>query len=57
MILQQFYYAWSGLDSPQIKSYTLTNFQHIPQIKKLSKEEQFEMAVGNDNSIDSGGPP
>ncbi|MGI0102035.1 MAG: KamA family radical SAM protein [Nitrosotalea sp.] len=41
-------YAWSEFSSPSYKSYTLANFKEIPQIKKLSKQVQFEMeVVGN----------
>ena len=35
-------------ESPSLKSYTLANFRHLPQIQKLSEEKQFEMeVVGN----------
>ena len=35
-------------ESPSLKSYTLANFREIPQIQKLSEQEQFEMeVVGN----------
>lgn len=34
--------------SPNIKTYTLTNFRDLPQIQNLSEETQFEMeVVGN----------
>src|SRR5574337_1370951 len=48
MVLQQFDDSWSRFNSPSYKSYTLTNFRDIPQIKKLSREKQFEIeVVGN----------
>ncbi len=35
-------------ESPSLKSYTLANFRDIPQIQKLSEQEQFNMeVVGN----------
>ena len=35
-------------ESPKISSYTLANFRQLPQIQKLSGEQQFEMeVVGN----------
>ena len=35
-------------ESPSLKSYTLANFREIPQIQKLSEQEQFDMeVVGN----------
>ena len=37
--------VWSETESPRIQSYTLTNFRNIPQIQKLSEEQQFEMEV------------
>ena len=37
--------VWSETESPRIQSYTLTNFRDIPQIQKLSEEQQFEMEV------------
>ncbi|MGI0026816.1 MAG: KamA family radical SAM protein [Nitrosopumilaceae archaeon] len=45
MELQKFDYEWDEFRSPPYKSYTLMNFREIPQIKKLSKEKQFEMEV------------
>lgn len=48
MGLQKFDDVWSEYNSPLYKSYTLTNFRDIPQIKKLSAEKQFEIeVVGN----------
>ncbi|HXU96058.1 MAG TPA: lysine 2,3-aminomutase [Candidatus Nitrosotalea sp.] len=48
MVLQQFDDSWGRFNSPSYKSYTLTNFRDIPQIKKLSREKQFEIeVVGN----------
>jgi len=37
--------VWSETESPRIQSYTLTNFRNLPQIQKLSEEQQFEMEV------------
>lgn len=37
--------VWSETESPRIQTYTLTNFRNIPQIQKLSEEQQFEMEV------------
>ncbi|MCH8834188.1 MAG: lysine 2,3-aminomutase [Thaumarchaeota archaeon] len=37
--------VWSETESPRIQSYTLTNLRNIPQIQKLSEEQQFEMEV------------
>ncbi len=37
--------VWSETESPRIQTYTLTNFRKIPQIQKLSEEQQFEMEV------------
>jgi len=35
-------------EKPSLKSYTLANFREIPQIQKLTEQEQFEMeVVGN----------
>ena len=35
-------------ESPRLRSYTLANFREIPQIAKMSEEQQFEMeVVGN----------
>ena len=35
-------------ESPSLKSYTLANFQNLPQIQNLSEERRFEMeVVGN----------
>jgi len=40
--------AWSEDQSPLISSYTLANFRKLPQIQKLTEEQQFEMeVVGN----------
>ena len=40
--------VWSETESPRIKSYTLINFHDLPQIQKLSEQQQFEMeVVGN----------
>ena len=40
--------VWSETESPSIMSYTLNNFQKLPQVQKLSAETQFEMqVVGN----------
>ena len=36
---------WTESSSSPYKSYTLTNFREIPQIKKLSPEKQFEIEV------------
>ena len=39
---------WSENESPRIQSITLINFRELPQIQKLSEEQQFEMeVVGN----------
>ena len=45
MVLQQFDNAWGEFHSPSYKSHMITNFKEIPQIKKLSKQIQFEMEV------------
>ncbi len=37
--------VWSETESPRIQTYTLTNFRNLPQIQKLSEEQQFEMEV------------
>jgi KamA family protein len=37
--------VWDELNAPRYKSYTVTNFREIPQIKKLSKVKQFEIEV------------
>ena len=35
-------------NTPNMKSYTLSNFRKLPQIQQLSEEKQFEMeVVGN----------
>ncbi|MGI0046602.1 MAG: KamA family radical SAM protein [Nitrosotalea sp.] len=48
MGLQKFDSSWSEFNSPLYKAYTLINFCDIPQIKKLSREKQFEIeVVGN----------
>jgi KamA family protein len=40
--------VWSEKESPRIQSITLINFRELPQIQKLSEEQQFEMeVVGN----------
>jgi len=40
--------VWSETESPRIKTYTLINFHDLPQIQKLSEQQQFEMeVVGN----------
>ena len=40
--------VWSEDQSPLISSYTLANFRKLPQIQKLTEEQQFEMeVVGN----------
>src|SRR5579885_1684523 len=45
MRIQRSSYQWSEFDSPPYKSYTLSNFREIPQIRNLSKQLQFEMEV------------
>ncbi len=48
MGLQKYDNSWSEFDSPIYRTYTLTNFRDIPQIKKLPYEKQFEIeVVGN----------
>ena len=40
--------TWSENESPSLRSYTLQDFQKIPQIAGLSEEKKFEMeVVGN----------
>jgi len=40
--------VWNDSQAPQYKSYTLINYNEIPQIKKLSKEMRFDIeVVGN----------
>ncbi|MEE9241768.1 MAG: lysine 2,3-aminomutase [Nitrosopumilaceae archaeon] len=40
--------VWTETESPSIKTYTLSNFRELPQIKKMSEEKKFEMeVVGN----------
>lgn len=40
--------TWTETESPRIQSYTLANFRSLPQIQKLSDQQQFEMeVVGN----------
>lgn len=40
--------VWNEFESPDYKSYTLTNFTEIPQLQNLSEEKQFEIkVVGN----------
>ena len=45
MEIQRVDYQWGEFHSSPYRSYTLTNFKEIPQIKKLSKQLQFEMEV------------
>jgi len=48
MTLQEQNSIWSETESPSIKSYTLANFRTLPQIQKISEEEQYQMeVVGN----------
>ena len=40
--------VWTETESPSIKTYTLSNFRELPQIKKMSEEKKIEMeVVGN----------
>jgi len=46
--LQEQNSIWSETESPSIKTYTLPNLRSLPQIQKMSEEEQFQMeVVGN----------
>jgi len=48
MTLQEQNSIWSETESPSIKTYTLPNLRSLPQIQKMSEEEQFQMeVVGN----------
>ncbi len=48
MTLQNQESVWTETESPSIKTYTLANFRDLPQIQKMSTEQQFEMeVVGN----------
>ena len=48
MEIQRVDYPWGEFHSLPYRSYTLTNFKEIPQIKRLPKQLQFEMeVVGN----------
>lgn len=48
MTMQKVTQSWTEFNSPEYRSYTLNNFQDIPQIKKLSSQKQFEIkVVGN----------
>ena len=38
-------YPWGEFHSSSYRPYTLVNFKELPQIKKLSKQLQFEMEV------------
>lgn len=40
--------VWGETESPALKSYTLSNFEQLPQIQNLSEETRFEIkVVGN----------
>jgi KamA family protein len=48
MTMQKQDSIWGIDESPKIKSYTLSNFHELPQIKTLGEDKQFEMeVVGN----------
>ncbi|MDE1862296.1 MAG: lysine 2,3-aminomutase [Thaumarchaeota archaeon] len=45
MTLQGSRIQWSEFEGPPYRTYTLSNFREIPQVRRLPKQLQFEMEV------------